>query len=407
MNILIVTSSYPPEVRSSSHLMQELAEELACRGHNVTVGTSYPEVNLSAETIGRKFPVYEKKNGICILRVKTPLHPHKKANFLLRGISYIILPFLFFIRIKRHLINTIDIVIVYSPPLTLCLVGSMVKKTYKSKFILNVQDIFPQNAVDLGILTNGWLIRFFERIEKKAYLDADIVTVHSENNRKFITRNNRCAPNKIVTLHNWIDLEEFQTNDKTGIFRKTFPHIRNKFVFFFGGVLGPSQGLELIVDAAKLLKNIKEIAIVLVGDGLEKERLEKKVKAYRLKNIFFHQFVSKQDYQGLLAEVDVGLVCLSKKNKTPVVPGKILGYMAAGVPVLAFLNNESDGHQIIREAGCGFSEESNDPEKAAELMMTIYQKKEVLEQLGINGANYAAKHFSKNVCVNKLETLFR
>ena len=377
------------------------------RGNKVTVVTSYPKVNLAHEQKSRSFRVYSREDGIDIIRAKVPIHPHEKKHFISRGILYLALPYIFFLNIKRYVTNSIDAVIVYSPPLTLAMVGRLVQKTYGAKFVLNVQDIFPQNAVDLGILTNGLLIRFFERIEKKAYHDADIVTVHSESNRKFITRNNRCAPNKIVTLHNWIDLEEFQTNDKTCIFRKIIPHIRNKFVFFFGGVLGPSQGLELIVEAAKLLKNIKEVAIVMVGDGLEKERLEKKVKAYRLKNIFFHQFVSKQDYQGLLAEVDVGLVCLSKKNKTPVVPGKILGYMAAGVPVLAFLNKESDGHQIIREAKCGYSEISDDPPKAAELMLKMYQERTILKEFGVNGCNYAGKHFSKTVCVNKLEVLLR
>ena len=407
MNILIVTSSYPPEIRSSSHLMQELSEELSSRGYSITVVTSYPKVNLDKIAANTSYALLSKENNINVVRIKTPIHPHQKSNFITRGISYLVLPYIFFRNIKKNIAHNIDLIIVYSPPLTLALVGSMVKKKYRAKFILNVQDIFPQNAIDLGILTNPLLIRLFEKIEKKAYHDADIVTVHSESNRRFITRNNRFAPNKIVTLHNWIDLEEFQTNDKTGIFRKIFPHIRNKFVFFFGGVLGPSQGLDFIIDAARHISHIKEIIILLVGDGLKKERLEEKVKAYQLENVIFHQFVSKSDYHGLLADVHVGLVCLSRKNKTPVVPGKILGYMAAGVPVLAFLNKESDGHQIIREARCGYSEYSDDPQKAAELMLKMYQERNFLKEFGVNGSNYAGKHFSKTVCVNKLETLFR
>lgn len=406
MNILIITSSYPPEIRSSSHLMQALAEELSSRGHNITVGTSYPEVNLSDETAGEGFPEHENKNSIDIVRVKTLLHPHKKAKLLLRGISYLLLPVTFFVKIKRHLGKRIDIVIVYSPPLTLFWVGAMVSQKYKSKFILNVQDIFPQNAVDLGILTNPLLIKFFEFIEKKAYRDADVVTVHSESNRKFLIRSNKCAPEKIVTLNNWIDLDEIECRNKTGMLWNLFPQTSNKFVFFFGGVLGPSQGLELIIDAAKLLSRIREIVIVLIGDGLEKERLVKKAKTSRLKNVIFHQFVSKSDYQRLLSDVNVGLVCLSSKNKTPVVPGKILGYMAAGIPILAFLHKESDGHQIIREAKCGYSENSNNPQKAAELMMKMYREGAALKKLGINGADYAEKYFSKQVCVNKLEALF-
>jgi len=131
------------------------------------------------------------------------------------------------------------------------------------------------------------------------------------------------------------------------------------------------------------------------------------VRQEKLENVIFHPFVSKGEYAQLLSEIDVGLVCLTSKNKTPVVPGKILGYMAAKIPVLAFLNRESDGHEIIREARCGYSAVSNNSQKAAEMILKIYSERHNLREMGLNGYRYAAANFSKKACVDKLESLLR
>jgi glycosyltransferase involved in cell wall biosynthesis len=182
-------------------------------------------------------------------------------------------------------------------------------------------------------------------------------------------------------------------------------NLKKAFIIFFGGVLGPSQGLDLIMGAAKEIRNQKQIVFLIAGDGTEKERLMKSVRQDDLENVIFLPFISKEEYRELLKEVNVGLVCLSAMNKTPVVPGKILGYMAAGIPVLAFLNQESDGHQVIQEARCGYSTVSDDVHKAAQMIIKMYEDRNRLKELGLNGYQYAIQHFSKKVCVDKLESL--
>jgi len=403
MNILLVTDAYPPEVRSSSHLMQELAEELRDRNHIITVCTCYPQYNLP-ETMVKEYPEVCMENGIRVIRIRTL--PHHKVNFLVRGIAQLTLPFIFNHKLRRHLITRQDAVIVYSPPLPLWRVGYYIKHTHNSRFILNVQDIFPQNAIDLGALRNPLLIRYFQRMEKKAYDSADFVTVHSEGNASLLFDRNKVSQEKLVILHNWVDVNAHKETKGFGKYRKSLK-LDNSFIFFFGGVIGPSQGLDLILDAAKIVRSEKEIVFLFVGDGSEKNRLEKRVREEKLKNVMFHPFISKEEYAKLVKEIDVGLVCLNSKNKTPVVPGKILSYMAAGIPVLAFLNRESDGHKIIREASCGYSEVSEDPKKAADLILKMYKERSHLKKIGYNGFNYVLKNFSKEKCVDKLEDLLR
>ncbi|NIS74385.1 MAG: glycosyltransferase, partial [Deltaproteobacteria bacterium] len=101
---------------------------------------------------------------------------------------------------------------------------------------------------------------------------------------------------------------------------------------------------------ARRVSHLRDIVFLLVGDGIEKNGLEKRVAGLSLENVLFRPFVPKETYPSLVKDADVGLICLSSKNNTPVVPGKLLGYMAASIPVVAFLNRQSDGHRIIEEA---------------------------------------------------------
>ena len=403
MNILLLTSSYPPEIRSSSHLMQELAEGLRDRGHAVTVVTVYPGHNLSGSGEECQFGSVEMENGIEVIRIKT-LSPHR-VPYLVRGLSQLVLPYVFFYRIRNLIKRRMDVIIVYSPPLPLAIAGSKLKRFYNAKYILNVQDLFPQNAIDLGILKNRLLIKLFKRIEAYAYRNADFITVHSENNKSFLATRNKVPQDRIKVIHNWIDIEPYSKALKTGRFRKMF-NIEDKFIFLFAGVIGPSQGLDLIIKVAEKIKDVKDISFLIVGDGMEKERLEKMADDLKLKNVIFKPFVSKDEYPELVKDADVGLACLSSMNRTPVVPGKILGYMAASVPVAAFLNKESDGHQIIRNAQCGYSEISDDVEKTVETVIKIYNEWSRLKEYGENGFGYVKENFERNACINRLEEIF-
>lgn len=384
--------------------MQELAEELFNRGHYVTVATTYPTMNLAGDMYPTLYRECSHENSVRVIRMKTGLHPHLKGNFFRRGLSQLILPYVYIFKLKKYIKKKIDAVIVYSPPLTLSIAGIKIKQKYGARFILNVQDIFPQNAIDLGIIKNPALIKFFERIENKAYRYSDVITVHSKGNRDLLMQRKNFPSVKTVILHNWIDIDELKQSAGQNFFRQKL-NLTNKFIFFFGGVMGPSQGLDLIIRAAKELEKYNDIIFLLAGDGLERQSLKKMVKQMALKNIVFHPFVSKTDYECLLKEIDVGLVCLSAKNKTPVVPGKLLGYMAASVPVVAFLNRESDGHQIIRESRCGFSEVSEDVNQAVALLLKIYEDRNHLLQYGANGHHYAVQFFSKIVCIDKIERM--
>lgn len=407
MNILLVTDSYPPEIRSASHLMLELAQELKSRNHRVTVITTWPEYNLDEDETLRDFKEFETEDGVDVIRVKTL--PHHNVNYLVRGLSQLLMPVQFLLKLRKYKIKP-EAVVVYSPPLPLALVGSWLRRK-GVRNLLNVQDLFPQNAIDLGILTSKMQIKFFQAIERYAYRTADVVTVHSEGNRRMVLQQHPDLDPKLQLLHNWVDIDHHSHEDESSLrtqvdFRQKW-NIKQKHIAVFAGVMGPSQYLELILGVAERLQDQSELLFLLVGDGKEKEKLHALAKEKNLNNVQFEGFISRDVYPDLLKACSIGLVCLSPQNKTPVVPGKILGHMASGLPVVAFLHTASDGHAMIAEAKCGVSANSADWDHCAEVLRVLMQRSDAFESIGLAGKQYATEHFSKEVCVSQLEAMIR
>ena len=400
MNILIVTDSYPPEIRSASDLMLELAEELSNRCHKITVITNWPKYNLDRDVIPRNISEKEIEDKVTVIRIKTL--PHHNVNYLFRGIAELYLPIKFLWKLYWHNVQA-DAIVVYSPPLSLSLVGSLFWSK-STRLLLNVQDLFPQNAIDLKILKHSWQIKFFRALESFAYRAADVVTVHSEGNKKTVLEHHPNLGNKLEILYNWVDLNH-HANEKFKVdFRKKWK-IQQRYVAVFAGVIGPSQNLDLILYIAEQMLDQSQLLFLIVGDGKEKEKLIKLSREKSLRNVRFEGFVSRESYPDLLKACDIGLVCLSSKNKTPVVPGKILGYMAAGLPIAAFLQSSSDGHGLVSSAQCGFSTDSADKDACVQTMRNLMLLRDSFPEMGKNGKNYAKKKFSKEVCVSRLESI--
>ncbi len=403
MNILLITIYYPPVISSLSTMMQELAEELTLRGHQVTVATAEPQddLNLSLEARQEIFDTFSIEKDVRVIRVSTP--PLKNKKYFLRGLVQLMLPYFFLKQIKKFVDEKIDAVIVSSPPLPLATLGNKIKKRYGSKYILCVQDIFPQNVIDLGVMKNKLAIKFFEHIAKSSYRSSDVITSHTQTSRKFLIEKKHVPSDKIFYVPNWIDGTSYINARKTGFYRKKYG-LKDKFIFLFAGVIGPSQGLDVLIKAVAEAKNIPDdVCILIVGEGAEKDRLMRMKVEYSLTNIVFEPFVSLEEYPKLVKDVDAGIVCLSSLNKTPVVPGKVLGYMASSVPVVALLNKESDGHMIIEEAKCGYSIASDaSTEEISSLILQIYNEKDKLKQYGENGHRYVLKHFTKSNCIDSL-----
>ena len=403
MNILILTDSFPPEIKSAAHLLFELSEDLVKKGNKVTVVTGFPKYYLSKrdEKCKNKLLYREKMKEIKVIRLYS-------VSFLryipiIRGLDQFLLSLIFIL--GGIISGKQDVILTYSPPLPLGISACLLGKIKKVPFIFNVQDIFPQSVIDLGLLKSKILIKISEIMEKFIYKNAYYITVHSEGNRENIISKN-VDPEKIVTIHNWVDTDLIKpVKAQDNNFRRK-NNLKDKFVVSFAGVMGFAQGLDIVINCAELLKSYKDILFLLIGDGVKKVSLLKKANELKLKNVKFLPLQPKEMYPLVLEASDISLVTLNKNVITPVVPSKLLSIMASGCPVVASMNLKGDAIKIIKAVQCGYCVEADDAEGLSNAILKLYHNPTLKDKFGLNGRKYAVKHFSRKICIEKYEKLF-
>jgi colanic acid biosynthesis glycosyl transferase WcaI len=401
MKILLITGYFPPDTGSAANLFYELGGRLVAKGHTVTVLTAFPSYHVTgqAKRYTGKF-VEEQVEGMRVCRVQVPQLPRYVPT--MRGVWQFLMALGFWRALGR--VGPHDVALVYSPPLPLGFVGAAAKKRWGTRFILNVQDLFPQSAIDLGILKSRFLIRIFQRLERRIYRSADHVTVHSPGNKAHIVKVG-IDPSKVSVIPNWIDTDYVRPGERYSQF--TASHgLNGEFVVSFAGVLGYSQDIDVILEAARQLKERKDILFLIVGDGVEKERLEGKAKAMSLTNIRFLPMQPRAVYPSILHASDVCLSTLNKEVVSPVVPSKILSIMAAGKPVVACMNLQGDAPEIVKDAQCGFVLDAGDHAGLAAALVRLRDSKPLRHELGANGRTYCETHFSLDGCCEKYVELF-
>jgi colanic acid biosynthesis glycosyl transferase WcaI len=402
MKFLLICAFFPPEVGSAAHLYYELGKALQARGHEITVLTGLPRYHVIGESKHyRKSPfISETYHGLQVLRVFNLDIPWNVP--LLRGLDQFLSAFAF--GVAGTFLPPFDLALVYSPPLPLAMATLILAGIRGKPAVLNVQDIFPQSAIDLGVLKNPWLIWFFKSLEAFVYRHFRLTIAHSEGNRRYIISRGG-QPRRVATIPNWVDTEAINPEAKTNSLRAALG-LEGHFIVSFAGIMGYSQDLGTIVEAAALLKGHQNIAFLLVGDGVEKPRLQQIAQESKLTNVHFLPMQPKEEYPKVLAASDLCIVTLRKEVRTPVVPSKILSIMAAGRPVLASLPLEGDAPRLLAEAQCGVCLPPGNPELIADAILNFYQDSRLGEEMGVKGRHYAVQHLSLQACVVQLEKLF-
>lgn len=397
MRILLITNYFPPEIGAASHLYYELGRAFVRRGHEVTVVTGTPRYNVHKGQV-REVTGRVVQDGMTVIRCKVP--NLDRTSKIARGLEHLWVAYAF----ARADVGRPDVALVYSPPLTLALSARWHWVKRQIPFILNVQDIFPQSAVDLGVLRNRLLIWMFEALERQAYGWASIVTVHSSGNAEHVRRQSR-GKAYVEVLPNWVNTEEIVPGPRDNAFRRQLGVPEEGVLVSFAGTLGYSQDLDIVLDAAARMQD-DGVYFAIVGDGVEKERLRQRAAALQLSHVMFLPMQPKERYPEVLAASDICLATLKPAVRTPVVPSKILSIMASGRPVLAAMDLAGDAPDLIGEAQCGVCVQAGDVDGFAAALRRLASDKELRAQMGERGRAYAVDHLSVDAAAARYEEIF-
>lgn len=401
MKMLIVVSNFVPEIGSTAHLSFDLAKGFIERGHEVDVITSYPRVYTLDESIKDKIiPAKENIYGINIHRCKSISIRDSK---IVRGLEHFILPKVY-LRKYVEIGKKYDICLMYIPPLPLYYLARGIKKRDGTNTIQIFQDFHPQELVDGGYTNNPFIIKILGYIERQAYRNADYISVMSEGGVDYIAARggNR---KKITHIYNGIkegDVAEFSNVQD---FKKK-EGIEDKFLISYAGILSPFQGVDSILDIAKRLADHEEIIFYIVGDGMSKEHLSKRIKNEAINNVRLLPFQPRKEYFNIINSSDIELITLDKRMKAPCIPGKVCNLMSLGKPVIAIVPDDSETGKIMKKFECGLVIEPDKIEelKAAILILKSDQAKR--ERLGIRSREFFMRDMNLEKCIDQYEAIF-
>jgi len=373
-----------PSTKSSAKLMYDLGQDLLLKGHEVSIITV-------CEDIDEKIQI-SNEDGVNVVRVKSG--KIDGANRYIRALNEIRLSSSIWKNGKDFFNNnTCELVIWYSPSIFF---GSLIKKIKEKNncfSYLILRDIFPQWALDTGILKKGIIFNFFKKVEIVQYDNADIIGVQSPDNLLYFKNNNLYDKYKIEVLYNWTSLVNTE-NLKTDFRLKL--GLQNKVVFFYGGNIGQAQDLQNIIRLASRIQNETSAHFLIVGDGTESIKLKKIISELQLKNISILKSVDQSTYFAMLSEFDVGLISLEKNFRTSNFPGKMLGYMQYSKPILASINPGNDLKKILLDNNAGLVSINGDDDLLVKNCLYLIQNPDARNTIGNNGYNLLKNIFSVN-----------
>lgn len=347
MRIVLVADSFPPMRTSSAVQLRDLAREFIRQGHELTV--FLPTPNLDRPWL------LEDHSGVQVLWLRTP--QTKNIGYVRRTLAELIMPFAMRHNLYRspHRARRWDGVVWYAPSIFHGPLVHSLKRMSKCKGYLIIRDIFPEWAVDMGLMRRGLRYRFFDVVARYQYWLADVIGVQTNGNLGYFDRWLEGPGRKLEVLQNWLD----RPGQAACPIRIAETPLAGRKLFVYAGNMGVAQSLDIILDLADSLAARCDVGFLFVGRGSDAKRLKATAKARGLSNVMFFDEIHPDEIPALYAQCSVGLVALDPRHKSHNIPGKFLTYMQCGLPVLANVNAGNDLSDLIRSEQVGEVCESN------------------------------------------------
>lgn len=389
-SLLFVNRSFWPECEATGQLLTELCADLAVAGFHVDVicGPVRGEVsNVASEP-----PV-----GVTIHRVPCTNFP--KSSFIGRLTNMITFPLVASWRAMR--LPRPDVVVVETDPPFLCLLGAFLTRWRRTRLVCYLQDIYPEVAIALQQIREGWMTSLLRRCFFNAYRNANLVLVLSQDMRRLLVENGLKAEN-VQVIPNWIDVQSVRPIKNENAFRQEH-QLDDKFIVMYSGNMGLSQNLTDLVRIAESLNEYRNILFAFVGDGADRVNLEKLVSQKSLENVQFFDYQPKSELATSLSAADLHVVILRSSIKQFLMPSKIYGVLASGTPALVLSAEDCELAEIVtsHDVGTVIAETAADGSheafitKASDAIVRLSQDSALLNRQGTNARAYAVEHCSR------------
>lgn len=396
MNVLFLMQTFV-NINESEAMYYSLAKEFVENGHHVTVIAS----NEGKETTSLRMEGVAK-----VLRVRTL--PVLNTNPFIKGISSLLLSPLYNRAIKRHLHDLkCDLIITPTPPITLTNLSYRLKKKYHAKIFLILRDIFPQNAIDLGILSKyNPSYYLFRAMEKKLYRVSDAIGCMSEGNIEYLLKHNKkITRSKLFLVPNWTAVSKTDVAPESNFARKY--DLNDKFIVLFGGNLGAPQRVDNIIEFYKIHKDKEDLIILVIGRGTHKNYFEKLIQKARYDKIIALSHMRRSDYEYFVSIAKVGLISLNEKFTIPNIPSRVLSYYNFRKPVFAITDRATDFGKMLEEDRTGFYCIQGDFENYRRLFDKLYYDAHLRHEMGENGYNALISKYTPKVTYTKIMSILQ
>ena len=403
MKLLALGMNYTPEVTGIGPYTAGLCEHFVRRGDSVTVLTAfphYPRWRFEPAHTGKLRSV-EDINGVEVRRGWVSLPRSNSAGQrVLYDTSLAVTTLLNSLTVERP-----DRILCVSPPLQVALAAVLLGRRWGVPVILQLQDLVPDAALATGMMGEGIALRTGRTLERMVYRGVTRIVVISDGFRSNLLAKG-VPESKLVMIPNWANSDAIQPMERDGAFRGAGGFLPEDFLVLHTGNMGKKQGLESAVRAATILREVPGMKLVLVGDGLDRPRLEQAANQHQASNVQFFPLQEEDLFPSVLAAADVLLLNQRAAVVDAVIPSKLLAYMAAGRPVLAAVHPDSEAARVIRAAECGLIVPPEDPQALAGAVRQLAEDPGGCARLGANGRRYAEAHFARPAVLSRYEALF-
>lgn len=395
MRILILTDCYLPWPTSGAKLIYDLATEMSRLGNDVTVVTPEDSIRTKIEVSG--------EDSVTVMRVKSG--KIKNVPMVIRAINEIRLSGIIWDSARNFFeTHPCDLVVCYSPTIFWGTLVGKLKALNGCRSYLIMRDLFPQWALDAGLLKRyGLAYWYFRREELRLYHSADVIGVQSPANLDYFSGKELRGRYKVEVLFNWTKIEE-RPNSSYGLRLRL--ELQDKVIFLYGGMLGVPQDMDNILRLAGSLSDEKNVFFLLVGNGSEYSRIEREILQRGMTNIVLHPTVSQDDYPKIVAECDVGLITLRRDLRTHNFPSKMLSYMLHGKPVLASINPGNDLSTIIHGSDAGLVCTNGEDDVFSQHALRLAHDSDLRQRMGMNARRLLREKFDVSAAARQITAHF-